>query len=100
MTLTRDTAADTDANKGGKITYAHCYRSGKIEVSEKEDLDGAIRVAQGAHDELIERLSGRARLAYDNQTWLVPGLPEADTEKDAELALDNFCREMKKATQN
>lgn len=77
--------------------YAHCYRSGEIELSRKADLPGAICIGKGSRAELDAKIGGRARRAYDGKTWLVPGLPEADNDADAEAALDRFIERMKPA---
>lgn len=74
--------------------YAHCYRSGEIELSRKSDLDGRICIAKGLKADLEEKLAVRARLAYDGETWLVPGIPEADGDSQAEAALDAFIERM------
>ena len=70
--------------------YLHCYRSGKIVLSRAPDMEGAIQLCQGPKDDLKQRLSAKARLAYDGETWLVPGLPEAQSEAEASAALAAF----------
>lgn len=75
--------------------YAHCYRSGEIELSRKRDLPGCISIGQGPKVELEAKLAGRARKAYDGKTWLVPGIPEAETEEAAELAMIDFRNRLK-----
>lgn len=40
-------------------------------------------LSEGPKDELLQRLNAKARLAYDGETWLVPGLPEVQTEDAA-----------------
>ena len=63
--------------------YAHCHRSGEIELSRRINLPGQVLIASGLKADLERKLAGRARLAYDNKIWLVPGLPEADTDDKA-----------------
>lgn len=70
--------------------YMHCYRSGEIVLSRAQDMEGAISLCAGPKDDLLQRLSAKARLAYDGETWLVPGLPEAQTEDAAMEALNVF----------
>lgn len=70
--------------------YMHCYRSGEIVLSRAPDIDGAISLCEGPKDDLLQRLNAKARLAYDGETWLVPGLPEAETEDAAMNALNVF----------
>lgn len=70
--------------------YMHCYRSGEIVLSRAPDMEGAISLCEGSKDDLLQRLSAKARLAYDGETWLVPGLPEAQTEDVAMDALNVF----------
>ena len=60
---------------------AFCYRSGEIGFAETvlDRPDGTIRVC--ASQKSVARLrlivAARARHAYDGQTLLVPGVPEA-----------------------
>ncbi len=70
--------------------YLHCYRSGEIVFSRAPAIDGAIPLCEGRKDELKQKLSAKARLAYDGETWLVPGLPEAQTDDEAISALEHF----------
>ncbi len=70
--------------------YAHCYRDGKIEVSRKSDLPGAICIGEGRKADLMRRVEARARHAYDGKTLLVPGIPEALTDEEAEQKLIEF----------
>jgi hypothetical protein len=39
-------------------------------------------------------VSARARLAYDNRTFLVPGIPEANDDEAASAALYKFMDEL------
>jgi hypothetical protein len=61
-----------------------CWRCGTVRV-EKARIDGGIVLIKGPRKELERRLEVLARHAYDGQTLLVPGVPEAD---DDEAALD------------
>ncbi len=64
------------------ISKAYCFRSGEIEIGTVVD-DGAIVLAKGSKVRLHDAVAGCARLAYDNRTWLVPGIPEARTDDEA-----------------
>lgn len=68
---------------------AYCYRSGRIEFG-RSIPDGAIKVAQGPARSLRALMSVLARHAYDGKTLLVPGIPEAKTDKQAADALQSF----------
>lgn len=82
---TTRTITVTETPENAHMLYAHCFRSGEIEISEKADVPGMICFGKGSAEDLENRLQGRARLAYDGETWLVPGVPEAE---DADKALD------------
>lgn len=72
------------------MLYAHCYRSGEIEFSPVEDLPGAICFGSGEERKLRKVVGVCARHAYDGETLLVPGLPEAQNDAVAEAALERF----------
>lgn len=64
----------------------YCMRDGIIKsVVPGEVPQGALRLIGGDAQDLWEIVQGTARLAYDNETYLVPGVPEAT---DSERALD------------
>lgn len=65
---------------------AWCYRSGELVFGE-DAPEGVIVIAEvrgPTVEQLREKLETRARLAYDGETLLVPGIPEA---KDGDAAL-------------
>lgn len=72
------------------MIYAHCYRSGEIEFSPEEDLPGMICVGWGEEAKLREVVGVCARHAYDGETLLVPGIPEAEDDFSAEAAMQWF----------
>lgn len=80
-----------------KTIYAHCYRSGEIVFSVKEDIAGCIALISGPDQLLREKVSVLARLAHDNKTLLVPGLPEAESGKAAIAAVVRFRELVSKA---
>jgi hypothetical protein len=65
------------------------YRSGHLAFIEgpmtegTAALSGALIVATGPKDIVEPTVKGMARLAYDNETYLVPGCPEAGDDDDA-----------------
>lgn len=71
------------------ISHAFAFRSGEIGFGPKVP-EGAISVLSGPADFVRERVSARARHAYDGKTLLVPGLPEAENDFAAEAALHSF----------
>jgi hypothetical protein len=70
--------------------YAHCFRSGEIKISRKRDERGMLCIGSGPGKELRKKITARARLSRDGETLLVPGLPEAEIEKDAFDAVNSF----------
>ncbi len=65
---------------------AYCDRSGTIGFCRATCPDGTLPIASHAHDALLRgAIAAVARHSYDNNTLLVPGLPEAS---DSEAALD------------
>ena len=71
------------------MAYVVAFRCGTVSV-EKQPLEGGIVVLKGPRRELERRLSARARHSYDGVTLLVPGIPEAETDKEAQDALSRF----------
>ena len=74
------------------MTVAYCFRSGVIELAPTmaDVPEGAVPIAQGEDKTLRRRVTDKARHAYDGETLLVPGIPEAESEKDAYAALRNW----------
>jgi hypothetical protein len=75
---------------------AYAYRSGVIVFYDCEGtivLCGSPRVTDA---EVLDAVSGMARLSYDGVTWLVPGLPEAQTDQDANDAVEVFAFRLRK----
>jgi hypothetical protein len=62
---------------------AYCYASGEIQFGATVP-NGAIAIASGPAAPLRKHIAATARLAYDNETLLVPGVPEAEGQ-DAKL---------------
>lgn len=70
--------------------YAICFASGEIIFSSQKDHIGAIVVAHGPGKVLRHRIEAVARHAYDGETLLVPGIPEAVNQADGVEALLRF----------
>lgn len=70
------------------MTYAYAYRSGKIGFGTKIPKK-ALKIGEGDR-KFTAQVRVRARLAYDNKTYLVPGIPESESEGEAVNALIKF----------
>ncbi|MGO1072587.1 hypothetical protein [Lysobacter sp. CA199] len=68
---------------------AYCFASGHIRFGQIVP-PGAIEIARGRADELREQITATARLAYDGETLLVPGVPEASDDDEKALALNRY----------
>lgn len=77
---------------GIKQIRAYCFRSGQIGFQPMRERmpDGSLLVATGPEKIVGPLVRGLARLAYDNETYLVPGCPEAQTEDEAFKAFMTF----------
>ncbi len=78
-------------------TLAHADRAGVIRFTQSKCPSGCLPIARG-DDTLMERIRAQARLAYDNKTLLVPGVPEAQSELAALDALMAFRARFAKET--
>ncbi|MDO0944630.1 hypothetical protein [Chromohalobacter israelensis] len=67
---------------------AYCFATGEIGTGIATPA-GAIEIATGSARDLKTEIEVVARLAYDNETLLVPGVPEA---ADQQEALDALCQ--------
>jgi hypothetical protein len=85
------------------MIVAYCYADGTLKFNGKVP-EGAIQVSiaperqpdkkMRENDQAVktwrEKIIARCRLAYDNKTLLVPGIPEADTMDQKLDALMRF----------
>ncbi len=71
-------------------TIAYAFASGHIGFTESAVPNGALLLASGPKDVVEPTVRGMARLAYDNETLLVPGCPEAETRDAAFAAFTTF----------
>lgn len=69
--------------------FAFCYASGQIGFGTQLP-DGVLPIAKGPYEALRDWLDGVARHAYDGETLLVPGIPEAPDQMAALDALKRF----------
>ncbi|NNN24355.1 host nuclease inhibitor protein [Pseudomonas nitroreducens] len=72
-------------------TIAYCWASGLIQFG-LEVPEGAIGIARGEDAAVRENIEVTARLAYDNESLLVPGVPEAPNQRDGLLAVARYIQ--------
>lgn len=70
--------------------YAHCDRAGFVTFSNKPDLDGQLCIGAGTGQAFKDEIGVLCRLAYDNKSLLVPGVPEATNSDEALNAVWRF----------
>lgn len=69
------------------FTYAYCWRGGQIQFGRRVP-SGAIEITKDTDEQRLRDLMGvTARHAYDGETLLVPGVPEARSSDEAVDAL-------------
>lgn len=66
--------------------HAYCFANGVIGLGRRTPK-GAIVFARGPAKAVRDLVARSSRLAYDNVTWLVPGVPEAPDQEAAMTAL-------------
>lgn len=75
------------------IITAFCYANGVVRFTSPKRQrvpDGALMICKGTRKWLRANLEPACRVAYDNKTLLVPGIPEADSQGEALTALIKF----------
>lgn len=82
--------AKANAHQGESPVFVHCRRNGEIVVSSQNDEGNALFLLEADPDAIKRALPAIARLAYDSVTWLVPGVPEANTQDAAQQAVWDF----------
>jgi hypothetical protein len=76
-------------------TFAYCHRNGEILIGETLP-EGTLEIARGRRCDVERLIWATARLAYDNKTWFVPGVPEAGDNDDAALeAVVSYVRQIR-----
>lgn len=80
--------------KYGRQINAYCYANGVIKFrSAKQSVpDGAILIVSGPGKVIRNQITAVARHGYDHKTLLVPGVPEAENQKERVEALINWCK--------
>ncbi|MBO1360303.1 host nuclease inhibitor protein [Acetobacter sacchari] len=69
---------------------AYCFRSGEIEFGASIP-NGTLPIGRSRSEKKLRNIvETNARHAYDGETLLVPGIPEADTEEAALAAWRRF----------
>jgi len=68
---------------------AFCYRSGTIHVG-KTVPDGALPIGEGSETTLRRVIRSVSRHGYEKGVYLVPGVPEAESDSEAVAALTRF----------
>lgn len=81
--------------KSNRVLRAYCWANGVIRFGYTTP-EGALELGCGRPGLLREKVTVLARLAYDNKTLLVPGVPENKGTMRAVDAVTAFCRELKK----
>ncbi len=75
---------------GEPESYAFCYRSGEIGIGISVP-SGALAFAKGRSATMHRMIMAASRHSHEVGVFLVPGIPEAATSKDAEDALLDWC---------
>lgn len=76
------------------MAFAYCNRAGVIEIGSFTPK-GALPLGKGKANTLTNIIQSIARLSKDNKTWLVPGVPEAETDEEALEAAIRFHARVK-----
>lgn len=79
-----------------EYTYAYCWRSGVVRFG-RHVPEGALEILRAPKGSRTLKKAVRpwCRLAYDNKTLLVPGVPEAKNENTALEAVIKFASRTK-----
>jgi hypothetical protein len=76
-------------------TICYGFASGHIGFTSDQVPNGALTIVTGPDQIVRETIAGLARRAYDNETLLVPGVPEA---QDRDAAFRAFLAFSERAT--
>ena len=71
------------------MAFLYCDRAGVIHIGSYTP-EGMLPLGKGSRGQLTDAIGGLARLAYDNKTMLVPGVPEAQNDDEALEAARRF----------
>lgn len=78
----------TNTTPRPKRELAFCFASGHLMFG-KRCKRGALPIAYVSENDK-DQFTAMARLAYDGETWLVPGVPEAEDQLAGVEALERF----------
>lgn len=82
-----------------KTITAYCFASGHIDFGVTLP-EGAIALATGEEHTVREIITGNARLSrHDNETLFVPGVPEAENQREGITAVARFIQWLAKSNQ-
>ncbi len=70
--------------------FAYCFACGVIKFGDTVPK-GALAFVKGREDAVRDLICATSRHAYDGQTLLVPGVPEAVNQADGIEALIKYC---------
>ena len=73
---------------------AYCTKQGVLRFYRKT-FYGGVLLSRGEGEEWKNAIKGLCRLAYDNKTYLVPGVPEAKNDKQIDDAIHAFIDRLK-----
>lgn len=81
-------------NKTGKIS-AYCWQTGLVGFTDGEAPEGTLVFTRGTGKKWRAAVEAQLRLAFNNEDYLVPGIPEANLEgADPLEALYAFIRQL------
>jgi hypothetical protein len=75
--------------KYNRKKYAFAWRNGRVQFGVNVP-DGAICISEGDCSEWRKAIETLCRLSYCGKYWLVPGVPEAESDIEAVDALVAF----------
>ncbi len=73
--------------------HAFCDANGRISYSDQPSIPGLARFACGRLEQIKPIVEVIARHAHDGETFLVPGIPEAENFHEASEALGRFINQ-------
>lgn len=82
------------ASQPGCAKIAYCWRTGELEFTDHKLPDGALIISKGRTKAWEEQVRVLCRLGYDNTTWFVPGVPEAESDQEALDAVMRFIKRL------
>lgn len=83
----------TNEDEAENIILVSCDREGRIEIwGDGMTPSGLLPIIRGPEGSVLQAIMQLARLAYDNETLLVPGVPEANSAEEGIGALIAFTK--------